>query len=221
MIGVTIAELNGDKVEKLGVVPVIPNRPNGKDFGFTTKNPKAITMRDGKRMRVYLKKGEVIISKREANERASMIKNESHTMLLKDIGRMLGSILFSVSPDVIIIERNETFGGILTTKLLAEIAGGIYFWSGFYDIDMYSYNVGRMRSALNRCVRGVDLKTDDGKLIVDTKMVVKKKLEKLIEDEKWNVHGWENATLDESDSFLAFVYYYMTEIRRDSEWKNN
>lgn len=212
VIGVTVAKLKKKNIQDIMVFPIIPKRADGKLFGFTTKNKKKVELRGGQTINTFLKEGEVTISKKEAARRNRMVKEEAHTYLLKDIGKQLGYILFELQPDVIVLERNEAFGGILTTKLLGEIAGGIYFWAGFFDVELASYNARTMRSLLNKHVRGADVRNGDGELIVDTKMIVKRKLEKFYEDNLGvKVEGWDNATLDESDALMAFTYYYMTE----------
>lgn len=215
LIGVSVATIDtkNKRIEQAMVMPVIPKKPTGKDLGYTTKNKKKVELRTGEMISSFLKEGEVIISKAEAKRRNATFRDESHKFLLMDIGKKLGTILHAVKPDIVMIERNEAFNGILTTKLLAEIAGGVYFWAGFFNSEFRAYNATTMRSLLNRHVKGADLQTEDGSHIVDTKMVVKRKIEKFLKDEQVDVKNFEKATLDESDSFLPIIYFLLKEVR--------
>lgn len=218
LIGVSVGivdEVN-KKIERVMTLPIKPERADGLLFGFTTRNKKPITLRSGEVIKTYLKEGEVLISKAEAKVRNALVKNDAHTYLLKDIAWKIGSLIKNVKPDVIVIERNESFRGVLTTKLLAEIAGGVYCLAGIMEKPMYSYNVTTVRALMNKLVRQNTFYNDAGEVIADTKMIFKEKNKVILEQLGLTVKGFDEASLDESDSLACLLYYFFHEIKGET-----
>lgn len=209
-IGVTFAQID-DKTKKITygkTLAIIPERLDAREFGYTTKVAKNIAS-GGKVFKGYLKEDEFSISKEEAKKRIMQLKHLQHNILLRNIGKQCGYFLKKINPDVVQIERNKSFNGILTTKLLAEIAGGLYFYCGSQDITMFDYDESTVRAKIRRDVKEFSYEKD-GKKALDTKWEIYCRLRAYFDHMKF--FDFEKMTLDESDSLAVFYYYYTTEV---------
>lgn len=210
-IGITFAEVVKNKLTYINTLPVIPEKPSGKDLGYTTMLPKNIEF-NGQTFKGFLKQGEVYISKNEAKKRIADFKNYSHRHLLKNIGQQCGRYLDHIKPTMIAIEKNKSFNGILTTKLLAEIAGGLYFYAGAKNIELYDYDVATIRSRIRNDIKDFSLfKKGTNKMAVDTKWEIYCRLRSYFESNYPSLIDFESMTMDESDS-LAVFYHLFKEI---------
>lgn len=214
-IGVTFAEINDEKKILYGeTLAIIPKKPTGKDLGYTTNTPKKISSK-GNTYGAFLKPDEILISKKEAERRKSTLKTDAHNHLLRNIGKQCGRYLDKIKPDIVAIERNKSFNGILTTKLLAEIAGGIYFYCGANDILMFDWDEATVRSMLRKDIPEFSLSkyTDDTRIAIDTKWEIYCRLRYYFETEHPGIFNFEQMTLDESDSLAVFYYLYKKIIK--------
>lgn len=216
LIGVAIGQFNEDGTFKtVQVLPIVPEQVNGHTLGFTTKNRKKIELRDGSTIRTFLKEGELTTTKTEAKRRDTLFREMREIENLRNIGTQIGFLLHHIKPDLILVERNEQFNAVKTTKRLGEVAGGLYFYSGMFDIPLKRYSVHSLRATLDREIPGTVMK--DGKVVVDVKMAVKLKLEMWFESEGIKVKGMSDATTDESDALLVLWHYYKTEQEKRNQ----
>lgn len=212
-IGVCVAKVDLKKQPiKLKTVSIIPQKPSGKDFGFTTKESKKIA-KNGKEFQAFLYPHETIISQREALDRIRMVKSEKHLGLLKNIGQQCGELLFRLKPHVVLLEKNASFNGILTTKLLAEIAGGIYFYCGATDTSLCDYHVETVRAYLRQTIPVFDRANEDGKDVLDTKWEMYCRLRTYYKAQHPKI-VLDRITMDESDA-LALFYYWSHQLKED------
>lgn len=210
-IGVTFSQFYGDHIKYAKTLAVIPERPSGKDLGYTTNAPKTMYS-NGKETKTFLLPAETAISQEEAKKRIAMFKNYSHLSLLKNIGKQLGYYLDKIKPDVIAIEKNMSFNGILTTKLLAEIAGGIYFFAGARNIPMYDYSEATIRAKIRRDITNFNrYKTGTDEMALDTKWEIYCRLRSYFDKYYPGMIDFENITMDESDSLAVFYHLFTTE----------
>jgi hypothetical protein len=199
-IGVTVAQLEHAGIKYAKTFVVIPEKLNAKNLGFTTKKSGELG---------YRKVNEFHITQKEKLKRNRLFKHSSHIFLLTNIGHQLGNFLLQVKPDVLAIERNKSFKGILTTKLLAEIAGGLYFWAGAFEIKMYDWDESEIRARIRRDIPEVDLTHPQSKkMALDTKWEIQCRLRKYFTDNHPGIFDFSNMTLDESDSLAVFYYLY-------------
>ena len=211
-IGSTFAQTVGSDIKYINTLPIVPNKPNGLDFGYTTKEPKPIDYR-GATFKGFLLPDELQISKTEADKRNAEFKVFKHRMLLKDIGKQVGKYIDKLKPDIIVIERNSSFGGTLTTKLLAEIAGGLYFYTGAKNIEFYDYNESTVRAFIRKSIPNVDRTAGlSDKMALDTKWEIYCRLKQYFEENHPGLLNFEGMTMDESDSLATFYYLYKTVI---------
>lgn len=211
-IGVTFAQFTDKKIIYAKTLAIIPERPSAKDLGYTTMQPKSIAF-NGKEFQALLKAGERRISQELAKKRLAEFKNFSHLYLLKNIGKQCGYYLDKVKPDVIAIEKNKSFNGILTTKLLAEIAGGIYFFAGARDIPMFDYDEATIRAKIRKDITEFNrYKDGTDEIALDTKWEIYCRLRSFFEQNYPGMMDFSNITMDESDSLAVFYHLFTTEV---------
>lgn len=213
-IGVVFAQLD-DRLTYADTLAIVPKPPTAKDFGFTTIEPKVIHS-NGQRYKAFLREDEVVISKTEADRRASAMKAIIHNHLLRNIGEQCGRYLTKVRPDVICIERNASFNGVLTTKLLAEIAGGLFFHAGVHSInEFYDWNVGTIRAKIRHDITDFSLLSKEGKKSLDTKWEIHCRLRSYFEKDCPGLFRFDDMTMDESDALAVFYYWYTTKWKEE------
>lgn len=198
LIGMTVGQFKDGELIYVKTIPIFPKRIDGTDLGYTTKNPKTI----GDGYKAFLKPDEHHISKAEATRRNSEFKVLKHRKLLLNIWEQVGNILTKVRFNVMIIERNSSFNGVLTTKLLAEIAGGLYSIAAMYQAEFFDLNESTVRSFIRKDLPYETLEKE-GKVIVGPKWEMRQRLEPA-----YRQHiDFEKISLDEVDSLVLFHYY--------------
>lgn len=213
-IGVTFAQLKDGGIAYLKTLPIIPKEPNAYELGYTTKEPKKLDYH-GNTFLGLLKSGELEISKKEAERRVAEYKNYRHRELLKNIGEQLGFYIDSVRPNIIAIEKNKAFNGVLTTKLLAEIAGGLYFICGAKKIPLHDFDEKTIRAKIRRDIKEFNLyKQGTEQMAIDTKWEIHCRLRSFFEKKYPNIVDFSNMTMDESDSLAVFYHLFTTELRK-------
>lgn len=198
LIGITYGVVEDKVITDVRTEGIVPRKPDGKHYGYTTKKPKRI----GRGYPAYLLPGEHHISKAEADRRATHIKQDAHRRLLLHIGEDIGDRIDAFGPNHIFIERNESFNGVLTTKLLAEIAGGLFFYSGIRRIPFEDLNVSTVRKTVRDTIplsRSERL-LEDGSIALETKLEIKERLRKVY----GHLTNFDGMTTDESDSLAIF-----------------
>lgn len=210
-IGVTFAQFDKKDIKYARTLAVIPEKPSGKEMGFTTAAPKMMYS-NGRETKAFIYPNETAISQEEAKRRTANFKSFSHLSLLKNIGKQLGYYLDKVKPDVIAIEKNASFNGILTTKLLAEIAGGIYFFAGARNIPMYDYSEATIRAKIRKDITDFNrYKEGTDEMALDTKWEIYCRLRSYFEKHYPGMIDFKNITMDESDSLAVFYHLFTTE----------
>lgn len=215
-IGVTFAQINDDKKITYGqTLAIIPKKLDPREYGFTTLAPKQIAS-GGKNFKGYLKPDEFSISHQEAKNRSAYLKTQMHSFLLRDIAKQCGLYLNKIKPDVVCIERNSSFGGVLTTKLLAEIAGGIYFYCGATNTKMFDYHEATVRARIRKDITEFSYVSElNGMQAIDTKWEIYCRLRAYFQKEYPLLFDFVKMTMDESDSLAVFYYYYVTEVLKN------
>lgn len=209
-IGATFAQLKNNKIVYLQTLAIIPTKPTGIDLGYTTKEPKKLSSR-GHSFLGFLKPKETTISKEEAKRRISHYKNFVHRELLLNIGKQCGQYIEAIKPNAIAIEKNKSFNGILTTKLLAEIAGGLYFIAGAKNIPLYDYDEATIRSNIRQTIPTFQ-QYKVKKMALDTKWEIYCRLRSYFETNYPNKLNFTTMTMDESDSLAVFYHFLQKEI---------
>lgn len=205
LIGATYGVVEDGLVTSVRTEGIVPRRPDGRDYGYTTKTPKRI----GRGYPAFLHPGEHHISEAEAKRRLRHVKTDTHRRLLLNIGADIGERIEAFGPDRLLIERNQSFNGVLTTKLLAEIAGGLFFYSGLARIDFEDLDAQTVRKS----VRGdlpltrAERVLEDGTLALATKLEIKERLRKAY----GHLTDFDAMSTDESDALALFHHVAVRE----------
>lgn len=211
-IGVTFAQMKNQRLTYAKTLAIIPKKLTAKDLGYTTEKPKKIDSR-GNQFLGLLKPEEYTISKKEAERRISEYKQFVHRELLKNIGDQCGLYLEKINPDIIAIERNKSFNGILTTKLLAEIAGGIYFIAGMKQKPLYDHDESTIRAHIRRTIPDFTrYQEGTDQMALDTKWEIYCRLRSYFETNYPGLIDFSNMTMDESDSLAVFYHLLTTQL---------
>lgn len=213
-IGVTFAQLKQHQLTYAETLAIIPEIPSAKALGYTTKKSKTIHY-NGNAFKGLLKPGEVYTSKGEAERRISEFKSFAHRELLKNIGKQCGFYLDKIKPNIIAIERNKSFNGVLTTKLLGEIAGGLYFYSGLKSTPLYDYDEATIRAKIRKDIVEFNrYQADSDKIALDTKWEIYCRLRTYFEKHYPTILAFSKMTMDESDSLAVFYHLLQTELKK-------
>lgn len=213
-IGVTFAQTDdaSGKIIFGKTLAIIPEKPNPKQLGYAYATPKKLT-HGGKSYSALLYANEDYINATEAARRLADFKNQSHNLLLRNIGEQCGRYLSKIRPQVVAIEKNKVFNGILTTKLLAEIAGGIYFYCGALHVPVYDWDEAKIRAQIRRDIKEFSYENNRGQVAIDTKWEIHCRLRAYFEQQAPGVFAFDAMNMDESDSLAVFYYLYTQVIQ--------
>lgn len=197
-IGVTTATVAGDHITHVKVEDIVPRKFTGLDYGYRTKTPKKI----GSGYTAFLKPDEYHISKAEASRRQSEFKTAKHRDLLLDIGKQVSAYVAQMDLELILIERNMTFNGVLTTKILGEIAGQVHYLAASKGISFESCNVHTVRKLIrdNISLSREERVQEDGSIALETKAEIKARLKKVY----GHLIDFKKMSEDGSDSLAVF-----------------
>lgn len=202
-IGVVAADVQKNKVQKVLSTPIIPKAFNPETLGYS-KHKKKFVSKKGKQLSAFLKPGETTISEAEKKRRDREVRGAKDIFILEQIGRELKEKILIVSPDLILVEKNCIFNGILTTVLLAKVMGVLLGVAGSLNIPVEEYAVNEVRSVWNIAKLCKDFSKrhseEELKKIPDiTKRALRKEMEQM--------YHVTFLTDDESDACVVFHYW--------------
>jgi hypothetical protein len=203
-IGVVTARIENDKVVKILSCPIIPPPFNASQLGFLSSKKKLPT-KTGEKILTYAKPGETVITKEEKAKRDSFVRSQKDLSVLANISKSISNLTDNIKPDLILVEKNAIFNGILTSILLAKIIGVLHGIAGRIGTEVKEYPVNKVRSIINvgKLVKEFSKgKTDEElKAIPD---VTKRALGDLMS----KIYNIKFKTDDESDACVLFHYYF-------------
>ena len=208
-IGVVVAEVEGSAVTKIASTPIVPPRFNPEKLGFNKSKKKVYTAK-GKLINTYVKPDETQVSEAEKKRRDRLVRSQKDIETLQYIGKEIGDILRGVRPDLILVEKNAIFNGILTSILLAKVMGVLLGVAGELHVPVQEYTVAEARSCFNVTQlthRMVSMLSEEEiNTIPDTtKRALRMELER--------IYPVCFKTDDESDACVVF-HYWLTEGRK-------
>jgi len=206
-IGVICARIEDRKIINILSCPIVPPKFNPASIGFSSSRKKILTSK-GKEINTYLKPGETTISKQEKKQRDSYIRSQKDLFILKNISKSIDTLVDGIKPDIILVEKNSIFNGVLTSVLLGKVAGVLLGLAGRLSIPVIEYPVKKVREPYNvgSLIKEFAKKHSEEELrkIPD---ITKRALRELME-EKYKINF---QTDDESDACVVFDYWYNTE----------
>lgn len=204
-IGVVAAEVQGKTVTKILSCPIIPEPFDVTKLGFL-KSKKKIKTKNGKEVNAWVKPNETVISEKEKKERDRLVRSQKDIFILENIGSQIGKLIKEIKPDLILVEKNAIFNGILTSVLLAKVMGTLLGIAGMFNIPVKEYAVNVVRQPYNIAQltkQFVENKTlEELKTIPD---VTKRALRQLMQSK---YPGIQFQTDDESDACVVFDYWF-------------
>ena len=207
-IGLICARLDGKGIaNKVMSAPIIPKQFSPICLGYKASKKKLKT-KSGELLNTYWKDGEVEITKVEKAKRDKEVRAKKDIYVLEYIGKQMGDMIDRIKPDLILVEKNAAFNGILTTVLLAKVMGSLLGIAGYKGIPVVEYPVSQVRAHHNvaklvkEFVKG---KTQEELQALPD--ITKAALRELMYN-KYKDLGILFQTDDESDACVVFDYWY-------------
>ncbi len=217
VIGVLAAEVNPvlREIKTMRSCPIIPPHYDATHCGYL-KSKKKVTSPSGKPLNAYLKPGEMTITKQEKEKRDKEVRHQKDLFLLGSISKHIHHLVSSIQPELILVEKNAAFNGILTSMLLAKTMGTLLGVAGPLGIPVKEYPVNTVRKSLpmNDLLRDfVEQKSSSElKQIPDvTKRAIRVYLTKI-----YGQYGAVFHSDDESDACAVFHHWWQ-ELKEGGE----
>lgn len=203
--GVTFADVNDRnevvRLSTVSIVPVADEEKLIKDLGFLRSKRKVAT-KGGNSYWAYVLNQDESVSYSEKKKRDVAVRNAINMAKRGSLANQIRLLFDKISPDLILVERNESFNGILTTKLLAEARGILE--GACVNVPIKQYSVSEIRKGVNL----VDLTRDFVSKLADSGApfptdITKSALKHYVEA-KYNVSV---KNTDESDACMVIDCY--------------
>lgn len=187
--------------------PVSPPHFSPTELGYMTSKKKLPT-KLGESINTYYLRGETSITKQEKKRRDVEVRTASNAYVLDYIGKQLGIIITTIKPDLIIVEKNEIFNGVLTSVLLGKVMGVLIGVASSNGIKCKEFKVKKVRTLFDitretKRYTGTLSESDIKKIPDMTKRVLRNLME-----EKYGIYGLKCHTDDEGDAGVVFNYWY-------------
>jgi hypothetical protein len=208
-IGVCTAKINDNtrQVEKIMSCPIIPQKFSPSVLGYANSKKK-LPIKSGEMINTYYIPGEATITKSEKESRDKKVRAKKDIYVLEEIGKTMGNMINQIKPDLILVEKNAVYNGILTSILLAKVMGTLLGIAGMLGIPVQEYPVPTVRSHYNigSLVKQFTLnkKAEELQTIPD---ITKRALRELLQ-KKYGHLGIVFQTDDESDACVVFDYWF-------------
>ena len=203
--GVAFAKIDDNKsivhLSTLSIVPLANAEIEISELGFL-RNKRRITTKNGGSFWSYVTKPDETVSYAEKKKRDVAVRNAMNMSKRRSLAQQIKLLIDKVQPELILVERNESFNGILTTKLLAEARGILEGACSGTPIEQYS--VSEIRNGINL----VNLTRKFVAKVASTnssfpKDITKSALKHYVE----NKYGITTANTDESDACMVLDCY--------------
>ena len=136
---------NTKKIKLMKSCPIMPAKFDPSSLGFMKSKKKLPTKNGEEEINTWCYKGEKTVSKAEKKKRDIRVREEQNKFLLSQISRSIGEIIDTVQPDLINVEKNAMFNGILTIELLAKVMGTLIGIASSKGIPFNEYKVQTVR----------------------------------------------------------------------------
>lgn len=209
-VGVVAAKIEIFSKQPLTVIscPIIPEKFNPEELGFLKYKKKIPLSRGNKEVNAYIKKGETHISKEEKRRRDVIVRNHSNKFALKYIGEQITKIIEATKPDIVLVEKNKIFNGVLTSVLLGKVMGVLVGICASKGIQIEEYEVVVVRSHIDIIKATQDLVAGLSKEEIDNIPDMTKRALRKFMEQKYGQYGLKCATDDESDACVVFDYWF-------------
>lgn len=195
-------------------MPLIPPRFLPSNLGYQPSKKK-LPIKTGKLVNTYWRKGEISITEQEKKKRDVEVRNAKNLSDLSYISKNMSEIIKKINPDIILVEKNEIFNGVLTSVLLAKVMGTLIGIASANNIKVMELKVKKVRSIidLTKATQAL-VESLSPEEISNVPDMTKRALRKLME-EKYGAYGLKCLTDDESDACVVMNYYYEEIFKKD------
>lgn len=208
--GCVCASLDDKEIKFMDTFSVSPSvNRHGIISGLGFLPQKQTLSKKGKKMSFYAKSHGEQITQAEKQKRDVLVRNTVNGIIKKEISSAFKKVVENIKPDLILVERNEAFNGVLTTKFLAEIRGILEGVAVEQPILQYSVSEIRKKFNLAKMTREYIKSLDNPKYIQGKKDITKL----VIKDYLENKYSIRCGNTDESDALAVFDHYYETEVK--------
>lgn len=212
-VGVVAGVISGKVPLVVKSCPIIPPAYSPEELGYKKSKKKLPTPKSGEFLNTYYRAGETVITKQEKKRRDAEVRAKKDIYVLDYIGKQISNIITTINPDIIVVEKNEIFNGVLTSVLLGKVMGVLLGISASNNIPVLDFKVKLVRSILpvNSIVKTYTetLTKEQVKEIPDmTKRALRVHMESI-----YGKYGLSCNTDDESDACVVWHYYFETHIK--------
>lgn len=206
-IGCVVAETQGKRVLRIRSCPIIPKAFSAESLGYLKTKRKI----DGKKtMTSWIRFNGEIVSEAEKKRRDAEVRAQKDVSVLAQISGTMGDLISTIKPELILVEKNEMFNGVLTSVLLGKVMGTLHGIAGMLRIPVREFRVNKVRQPLgvSKLVLNFTQNTSAEELmsIPDvTKRALRKEMER-----KYHIQF---LTDDESDACVVFDYWLNNEAK--------
>jgi len=211
--GVFIVEEDNDgHILEIHSVSLIVDDFHVRDFTPYMESKKSIQTSPNsiKKHNAYVLKGETHVSLTEKAKRDREVRRLRNDHQIAVMSEKAGELLKMIKPNLVLIERNEMFRGIMTIEVLAKLNGTIIGECSLLKIPCEQHNVNEVRRPYNipkLCMEFSKAHTPE--FIAGRADVAKSAIRWYLEN-KYAAYGIKFTTDDESDAGLLY-----------DNWKNN
>ena len=208
-IGVIAARINDRTrvIEAIKSCPIIPKDFDAATLGYLSSKKK-LPIKNGTMVNTYAKPGETSISLETKKKRDTQVRAQKDIFILTTISKQMAGLVDAIQPDLILVEKNSIFNGILTSILLAKVMGTLLGLAGRLSIPVQEYPVGTVRKGhhVAKLVQEFAERhtLEQLKAIPD---IAKRALGEVMSKK----YGLIFQTDDESDACVVFDYWYEKE----------
>lgn len=215
--GCTAAILKQQQIQFLKTFSIYPHADTeqcAQELGFLRSKRKVHI--GSKDVNCYVKSAQEKISITEKKRRDVLVRNAVNMKLKESLAKSIRKVVSEFQPSLILVERNEAFHGILTTKLLAELRGILDGIIAGIPIIQYSVTEIRKPYPLAEMTRKYVAQLSNPTELAGNKDITKSVIKDFLE-KKYRIRC---ANTDESDSLAVFDTYY-TSIQEGDNHETN
>ena len=201
-IGCVSCAISNETLIAFYSAPIIPPQFNASELGFL-KTKKKLSC-GIETINSWAKPGEKKITKQEKKKRDVFVREHKDVFVLAYISRKIEELISVVNPDIVVVEKNEIFNGVLTSVLLGRVNGVLHGICGPKNIPVYEYHVQDVRKPYNLMERTAEFisgKTSEelSKIPDITKRVIREMMER--------IYSTTFLSDDESDACIVLDYH--------------
>lgn len=207
--GVFGVGMKAGRIEKAMSASILVNDFKVKDhFPFMESKKKLPSSENGHHLHnTYFKKGETHVSKTEKKRRDREVRHKRNRHQIDAMAKNIADVVRVTNSDLVLIEKNAMFNGILTIELLSKLHGTVIGICRNLGVEYLDFSVQEVRSPYNipRLVKEFSKTITPERLagLPDvSKAAIRWHLQKI-----YSPYGVRFQTDDESDAALVFDYW--------------